>query len=692
MLSAEYSFWFLPLCILAGLVYASILYVKSDKPELPLWVKRFAFSLRMIVIALIAFLLLNPLVKRVTKEVEKPIILVGIDNSASLQIGNKAAFYQGKFKEDLQNLVSKLEKNYAVEIYLLGDNLRDGYIVDYQDKQTNLSAFFEQINNVYANRNVGAVVLLSDGIFNAGNDPYYIANQLKQPIYTISMGDTVLYKDILISRVNYNKSVYRNNFFPIEILVRANKLNNQSSRLSIYHQNEVVYEKEIRINSNNFSEWVRVNFEAKKSGLQRYRIVLSEVSGEITQVNNTKDIFIEVIDQRKKVAIVYNSPHPDVAAITRSLESSESYQIEAFPIDKFTGKIEDYDIVVLHQLPSVKNLANNLIATIRRLNIPCFYVLGEQVNYAQFNQLNAGLQVLINREMYNDAFPSYNQNYANFTITTPLQQVFPSFPPVKVPFGSFKVSASASVLLYQKIGTVATNYPLFVFNQDAENKTAIFLGNGLWRWRLYNFLFENHHEEFDELIFKTFQFLSTKSDKSFFRVVGKNVYSENENVRFDAELYNQNYELVNDPEVLMTISSSDKKTYSFAFSRNFKTYQLDAGAFPEGDYSWEAKTIYNNVKYVKSGRFSVEKINIEATNLVADFQLMKNLAALNDGKNFPDDSLNSVYDAIKNNKEIKSVAHYNKQHTSLLDSIWLFLTIIVFLSAEWFLRKWSGAY
>jgi hypothetical protein len=142
----------------------------------------------------------------------------------------------------------------------------------------------------------------------------------------------------------------------------------------------------------------------------------------------------------------------------------------------------------------------------------------------------------------------------------------------------------------------------------------------------------------------------------------------------------------------MTITSSNKKTYSFAFSRGFKTYQLDADAFPEGDYSWEAKTTYNNEKYAKSGRFSVEKINIEATNLVADFQLMKNLASLNDGKNFSDDSLSSVYDAIKSNKEIKSVAHYNKQHTSLLDSIWLFITIILLLTTEWFLRKWSGAY
>ncbi|MDR1459049.1 MAG: hypothetical protein LBI60_02410 [Bacteroidales bacterium] len=692
MFSTEFSLWFSPLCILLGLGYATLLYVKSDKPELPLWVKRVAFIMRTIAVTVIAFLLLNPIVKRVTKETQKPIILVGIDNSSSLQIGNKASFYQGQFKEDLQTLLDRLRKDYIVEPYLMGDSLREGSQVDFQDKRTNLSEFFEQIEAVYTNRNVGAVVLLSDGIFNAGNNPYYIANQSKVPIYTVSMGDTLTYKDLLISRVNYNKTVYRNNFFPIEILVKANKMNGKKSRLTIYHDNEIVYEKELHIVSNNFLEWVRVNFEAKKSGLQRYRIILSDTEDEITKDNNIKDVFVEVIDQRKKIAIIYNAPHPDVAAITRSLESSEAYQVTSFPVDRFNERTGEYDMIVLHQLPSIKNSANHIITDMQRMGIPCLYILGPQVNYPQFNQLNAGVQVLINKEMNNDVFSLYNQSYATFTVTSPLQQLFSDLPPVKVPFGNFKMAVSASALLYQKIGTVSTSYPLFVFNQNADNKTAVFLGDGLWRWRMYNFMMENHHDEFDELVFKTFQFLSTKADRSFFRVTGKNVYSENESIHFDAELYNQNYELVNDPEVLMTITSSDKKTYSFAFSRNFKTYQLDAGLFPEGDYSWEATTTYNNERYAKTGRFSVEKINLETINLIADYQLMANLAVLNNGKNFPDDSLSSVYDAIKNNEEIKSSAHYNRIHTSLLDSILLLMVIMLLFTTEWFLRKWSGAY
>ena len=691
MFSTEYSLWFLPLCLLLGAGYASFLYVRADKPELPLWVKRIAFAARLLVVTLLAFLLLNPIAKRVVKEVEKPIVLVGIDNSSSLAIGKKSAYYKGDFQNKLKNLLQDLAKDYTVEPYLLGDSLREGAVADFSDKQTDLSSFFEQIGSVYANRNVGAVVLLSDGIFNTGSNPYYIAGNYNVPVYTVAMGDTTIHKDIFIAKVNHNKTVYRGNAFPLEILVNANKFSGKSANLKIFQDSALVYEKLISIKSNSYSEWVRVNFDANKSGLLHYRLQLQSLDGEITKDNNTKDVYVEVIDQRKKIAIIYNSPHPDVGAISRALEQNNAYQIDAFAVNKFIGKINDYEMVVLHQLPSAKNQATQIINEIRQLGIPVFYILGTQSNYAAFNGLNAGVQITVNKDMSNDAFGAYNQNFGSFSVSPSMQQMFPTFPPVKVPFGSFKVSPSATVLLQQKIGSVATSYPLFVFSQDAVNRSVVFLGDGLWRWRMYNYLFENNTDDFDELMSKTFQFLSVKADRSLFRVNGKTVYAENESVRFDAELYNQNYELVNEPEVSMIISQGGKN-YPFTFSRNFKSYELNAGTFAQGDYRWEASTTYKNEKYSKSGHFSVQKINIEAVNLVADYQLMHNLAALNNGKCFADNDLNSISQTIKANDQIKPAAHYNKRFNSLLDSTWLLLLVFAFLATEWVLRKWSGAY
>ncbi|MEZ4950467.1 MAG: hypothetical protein R2784_13925 [Saprospiraceae bacterium] len=47
--------------------------------------------------------------------------------------------------------------------------------------------------------------------------------------------------------------------------------------------------------------------EANQSGVQRYRILVNSVNGEVTTGNNVQDIFIDVLDARQKILIVANA-------------------------------------------------------------------------------------------------------------------------------------------------------------------------------------------------------------------------------------------------------------------------------------------------------------------------------------------------------------------------------------------------
>lgn len=691
MLTSEYSLWFIPLCLLLGLGYALLLYYKSSKPELPIWVKRLAFITRSLAIFLLAFLLLNPLFKTAHKEKEKPVIVLGIDNSESVLMCKDSVYYSNDFLKQLRQTIENLSKKYVVETYLLGDSLQKSINVDFKDKETNISSFFEAVQNKYFNQNIGALVLISDGIYNKGQNPLYEAKKMKVPIYTVAMGDTSIHQDLLIAKVNYNKTVFKNNYFPIEVLVQANKLKNKQSKLQVIHKSEVVFEKSINIRSNEYAEWIRMNFEAKQAGILHYEIKLLPIENEMTTHNNTSDVYVQVVDNRDKIAIVYQAPHPDVSAIVQALKMNDAYQTETFLMDKFNQNVTTYDILILHQIPSKSNPAKQLLEDCRKFGISNFYITGNQTNYAYINSLNLGLQLQISKEVYNDVYPIYNQNFTTFSVSPSTQQIITSFPPVQVPFANFKVTPSASVLFYQKIGTVNTSYPLLVFHQTDDFKSAVFVGNGLWRWRNYNYMLENNHEAFDEVIMKTIQYLAVKEDKSFFRVKTSNVFNENEHITFDAELYNQNYELVNDPEVTMVISSNDQK-YTYAFSRTLKSYILDAGNFPEGEYQWVASVKYGDVNYTKKGFFNVKKINVEFVNLVANHQLMKNIASANDGEMYYPSQLDEMEKSIIDNNEIKTIARYIKQHDSLLNSVLLLIGIFLLLGIEWVLRKWSGSY
>lgn len=692
MLTSEYSLWFLPLCVAIGLAYAAILYYKIEKPELPLWVKRTVFALRTLAMSILAFLLLNPLVKSTQKEKIKPIILVGVDNSASIRYTKDSLYYKQAFQQQLQGITQSLGQDYQVETILMGDTLRNSLNLDFEDKKSNLADIFDYAQKKYINRNLGAVVFISDGIFNAGSHPLYAAEKLSCPIYTVALGDTTVRRDLLIAKVNHNQTVFKNNFFPIEILVQANKLTNQTTQLRVYNQKEdIVFEKNIHIRSHAYMEWVKLNLEAKEAGMYRYSIKLSPVEDEMTTENNTTDIFIQVVDERKKIALIYNTPHPDVSAIVQSIQENETYKIETFSVDKFNTPINEYDFIILHQLPSRANPIPQMIEAIKKIQLPVFFILGKQTNYNQVATLNTGIQIQLSREMYNDVYPIYNQNFSTFSLSNTTLELLKEVPPIQAPFANYKLASSADVLLSQKIGNVQTNYPLLYYNQIDNHRTAVCLADGIWKWKMYNYMLEENHNAFNEIIYKTIQYLSLKEDKNFFRVSSQHVFNENESVIFDAELYNQNYELINDPEVNMQLWSDDKK-FSYTFTRTFKAYHLDIGGLPIGDYKWKAKVKFADKTYEKSGYFSVKKVNIETINLIADHQLLKNIANLNQGAMFYPRELDKLEKEIKNNEQIVSIVRYNKKHNSLLNSFFVIFSILLFLSTEWVLRKWSGSY
>ena len=389
----DYPAWYFIFCVITGIAYTAILYYKDKKHDFsPLLIKLMA-ALRFVSVFLISFLLLSPLIKSITHNSEKPIIIIAQDNSQSIIINKDSSFYKKTYKESLEKLVADLSNKYDVHTFSFDDKVNEGLKFDYKGKQTDISGFFDEMTTRYTNRNVGAIILASDGIYNKGINPVYASQKLKSPVYTIALGDTTIHKDLLIQKVNYNRIVYLGSSFPIEIIVNANKAKGLSAKLKVTKEGKEFFNKNINFSNDQYSETVNVQLEAKENGLQHYHITISPLNDEITLSNNNKDIFIEVLDSRQKIVILSNSPHPDISAIKQTLETNRNYDIEDYLINDFNKPISNYNLVILHQLPSNNSIFNKLLADIQKHNIPVLFILGAQTNYNQFNGVNSGLNV-----------------------------------------------------------------------------------------------------------------------------------------------------------------------------------------------------------------------------------------------------------------------------------------------------------
>ena len=157
-----------------------------------------------------------------------------------------------------------------------------------------------------------------------------------------------------------------------------------------------------------------------------------------------------------------------------------------------------------------------------------------------------------------------------------------------------------------------------------------------------------------------------------------------------AELYNKAFELVNQPDVPITIKNKSGKTYSFQFSRNNQSYQLNAGSLSVGEYTFEAQTKLGNENFKASGNFSIKALVAEAAQSAADHQLLFALAKQNGGEMLFPDQLNQLPALIRKNENIKTIVYQDNNYREVIDEKWIFGLILLLLSLEWFLRRRNG--
>lgn len=234
---------------------------------------------------------------------------------------------------------------------------------------------------------------------------------------------------------------------------------------------------------------------------------------------------------------------------------------------------------------------------------------------------------------------------------------------------------------------------MLAFGVKGGIKTTVLCGEGLWRWKMVDFLENKNNDIIHELIQKTVLLTSVKDDKRKFRVTtSRNVFRDNEEVLFEAQLFNESYEMVNDPDVEMEIKDEEGNEYRFIFDKTSGNYTLNADLLPSGVYTYTAKTQFSGQLLTARGKFNVESIQLENYDLTARHGLLKSISDKYNGDMYYPENMENIKSAIQNNKAIKPVLYETKSTRTLLDFKWLFFLILGFLGAEWFMRRFLGSY
>lgn len=660
MMIIDYPWYFVLFCLLLGAAYAAVLYFV--RPVLfTRWLRWVLAGLRFLAVSVIAFLLLAPLSKQRVTERQLPHVVLLRDVSQSVALGGDSSF-------SFDDLAKGLESRCHISIDSFGTA---GY--------TDIGDALDR----YRGDDVAALVLASDGIHNRGANPTTVAEKLSFPIYCVALGDTTPQRDAALMNLRCNRIAMLGNSFPVEFTVAATLLKGHEARLTVTDtRGKQLHAQTIRYDDNDFSLALTVNLTAAEPGLQRYTLRLSEAEDEASTANNVLSFYVDVIDTRQRVVIFANAPHPDLAALKRALESNPNYEAEIVLADEVErGKWKadgDISLAILHNLPSQRHPSIDYAK-----GLPQLYIVGLQTDLARFNALHTGLEIVAKAARTNEVTAIYQPGFSLFSLDADDADAITSLPPLAAPFGESRTSPDLQTLFSARLGSIDTRQPLVAATAQGDHRRAFIWGEGLWRWRLADYQIHQSHQHVDRLIAQLITFASLQSNRDRLQVEAERSYAAGGPIVLRAQLYNEAYQLVNDPEVKLTLRNDSLKA-DYTFRRTSNSYSLTLPDLPEGLYRYHAST---DDGLTDDGSFAVEALNLEQQSLVADHSLLATLAALTGGEMVTPNQLSPLHASLS---ALKPTLYTHTRYAEMLRMPLALILILLLLTAEWVLRKYHG--
>lgn len=660
--------------IVASLV-AYLQYIKGSKSSLK---QKLLFStLRFLTVFVLLLLLVNPKLEQKKYSVEKPNLVVLTDNS------NSVAYL--KQEENISNILNEikgagLDERFEVEYYMFDNELNLLDSLDFKGTQSNLDQAFKSLRDLKKDSKA-PTILISDGNQTYGADYQFSANQYKQEIYPIVIGDTGPQLDVAIKNLIVNKYAYIDNKFPVEITLQYSGNESVSTDFKIKSGGASVYNENIQFSSQKPIVVVNALLEASRPGVLRYEAVIDSLPLEKNIENNKRLFAIEVIDESTNVTIVSEIVHPDIGLFKKSIESNIQRKVNVVKPNDIQN-LNNAQLVILYQPQSSFKL---VYEELEKLDKNYFTITGTATDW---NFLNT-IQKTFKKELV-----SSNQDYGGgfnrgFNIFQLDDLGFNEFPPLQDSFGEIIINKGRQDIIKQTINGFETENPLLSMFEYSGRREAVLFGENIWRWRAQSYLSTNSFEQFDQFIGKIVQFLASNRKKSRISVDYQPFYYGSNDLRITAQYFDKNYEFDQNAQLIITLkNNANDRTVQFPFVLKNNFFEIDLNTLEPGNFDFTVKAVGKGVQ--RSGKFEIIPFNVEEQFLSGNVTKLNKVATNSGGKLYTPDNIQELINGLKTDEEYKAI---QRSRTSLESPInWksLLLILIGLLGVEWFVRKYKG--
>ncbi len=724
-LAFAFSPWLLALA-LAGAAGLAVLAYRTTTPPLGRGLRLTLGALRFGALALVVFLLFEPVSRRIDTLERPPVLAVLVDNSQSVRVTTASGPDDtASARAAVADALSRLRaagglaeaEGAAVRFFAFDRGLTalDGPAaldtLRFDGARTDLAGALDALRETLQNDNLRGVALLTDGQYNAGRNPLYVAERYPVPLFPLALGDTTQRRDVQIRRVATNEVAYVETQLPVRVGLRGERVAGERVTVSLLQGGATLDRATVTLPDGTAEVPVDLTYAPAEPGLQRLTVAVTRLDGEATYRNNTQGLTVRVLETKRRVLLLGGTPSPSLAAARRILEADRNADVTARvprPGGGFYGgaalpdSLAAFDVFVLAGFPGPA-ASDALVAQVAEAaaarDVPLVALLGRQTDLARLKAAFGDL-LPATPDRLRPAFAEgrfvvtpAGERHPVFDVAGAPVRGWGRLPPVQVNQSRWTPTPDAEVLASVEVRGVALGDPALVVRRRSGRRTALLLGAGTWRWANLPADLQDAAPLWPGLLANLVQWATTRVDDRPVRVTPTQpAFAGGEAVGFTGQVYDESLNPVPDASVEVTVTAPDGARYSYGMEAVGQgRYTLDVGTLPEGTYRYAATATRDEATLgADRGQFSVGALTLEFRETRADVDLLRRLAQRSGGAFLPPDAADEVPARLASAGAFEPVAVQQERTTKLWHEALFLAAALALLAAEWALRKRYG--
>lgn len=672
------------------------------------------------------------------------------------------------FKKQKDDLLTPMQNKQQTYIAPFSDTLlkqqdKPTFTIHEQGNATAIGDSIHQFTNKLRGQQISSILLLTDGQNNAGADPLMVARNISEkrgsiPVYPVAVGNPYQPIDIQLTDLQAPDVVQAGDFVSFQTTLKSigNYKRKPVVHIKLINQktDELLQEKKIAIEG---TQKETLRWKPEEAGNYPLKILVEPLESEITEENNSLTHSLQVVDEKIRVLYVEGLPRYQFRFLKNAIIRDRSLKVQVLlksahknyvqpsspdlePLTEFPGTIEKlakYDVVIIGdigpydlQSPGQDPETNfeNLHTFVEELGGGVLFLGGSENNPHDYlnTPIYSLLPVIVDPDSDNTKSNPFHMKLSPIWKQFPILKVLPKqdarqnrllwetppkssdgnlgTPPLQqyIPVEKTRPGARAIAVHPQDTNSKGEPRPIISLQQSGKGRTMFLATDDTWRWR--KIVGDRYFYSFYGKVLRWLRGGKLQGNKRYSLSVNQRNYNLGEQVRFKAEILNQNYEPLEEDSVLAHVYAHKTKTEQTVKLKQAEQPGMFKGSFrPKklGNYrSWIGSLPDNpdessgEQNYAEES-FRVVQKNLETQDPSVNVPLLKDLAQNTGGKFFFFHELPLIQSQSEKQSIPKLVRGKSKsvKFKSRRDGLWdaplIIILFTLLLGGEWYLRKQS---